>query len=91
MIIPIDNDLRIKGEEYAWAVEKYHEPEKSEAYWRAFMWFSTFSQALTGACQREIRLHPASSVTEALEASREVTQKYAAIFDVAQVMSARVT
>ena len=37
--------------------------------------------ALREAAQREIRTFPATGITEAIDACRRVTQKYAQIFD----------
>ncbi len=84
MIIQIDEEIRITGTEDGWQLEKLHLPKKEgkAPYWKPFKWFTSFSQALTVACQREIRLHPADSISKALEAAQSVTKKYAAIFDV---------
>ena len=75
LIIPLDNKLRIRGTENCWQLEKL----KAEK-WRAFKYFTTLTTALHEAAQREIRVYPANTLTEAFDAVSRVTHKYAQIF-----------
>ena len=81
MIIPLDENTRIVGSEETWNIERLTKPKKGDPKWQARGYYTSFSRALSAALQREIRLHPAVGVSEALEAIDELTRRYAAIFD----------
>ncbi len=80
MIIPLDDKTRIRGTTECWQLEK-QKKVKGQLEWRAFKYFTTMDSALQEAAQREIRTFPAMGVTEAIEASRRVTHKFAQILD----------
>ena len=80
MIITIDDKTRIRGTEHCWQLEAA-KPVKRAIEWRPFKYFTTMDKALREAAQREIRLAPATGITEAIEACNSVTEKYARIFD----------
>ena len=80
MIIPIDTNLRIRGTEECWRLEKSKEV-KGETRWEAFKYFTDLGRAMGEACRREIRLHPAQSLSEAIKAADQITTKYSRIFD----------
>lgn len=75
MIIPIDEKTRIVGTELAWELQRQRNYKGSKK-WEAYKWFSTFRHALEEAVQREIRVHPAASLSDAIEAVSGVVQKY---------------
>lgn len=75
MIIPIDPLTRIKGTDHAWELQRQRN-YKGGKKWEPYKWFSTFGQALEAAVHREIRLHPAVGIAEAIEAASAVVQKY---------------
>ena len=77
LIIHLSEKLRIRGTDRAWQLEFL----KSDGEWRATKYFTTMDGALHEAAQREIRTIPATGITEAIDACRRVTQKYAQIFD----------
>ena len=81
MIIPIDENQRIKSSEYSWNLEVKHTPKGKDEYWRAIKYYTTFSQALREACAREIRLDGAESLAEAFAAATRLSEKYSKIFD----------
>lgn len=81
MIIPIDDKTRILGDERSWIVQVAR-TVKGEARWLASGHYRTFGRALCGAAEREIRLHPAYGVKEALEALKQIEQKYDSLFNV---------
>ena len=75
MIIPIDEKTRIVGTNHAWELQR-HRNYKGGKKWEPYKWFTTFGQALAEAVHREIRIHPARSVSEAILAVAGVVQKY---------------
>ena len=81
MIIPIDENQRIKSSEYSWNLEVRHTPKEKEPYWKAIKYYTTFSQALREACAREIRLDGAETLAEAFAAATRLSEKYSKIFD----------
>jgi hypothetical protein len=75
MIIPIDEKTRIVGTELAWELQRQRN-YKGGKKWEAYKWFVSFRHALEEAVQREIRIHPATSLSEAIQAVSGVVQKY---------------
>ena len=75
MIIPIDAKTRIVGTELAWELQRQRN-YKGGKKWEAYNYFISFRQALEEAVQREIRTHPATSLSEAIEAVSGLVQKY---------------
>ncbi len=80
MIIPIDERLRLRGTEHCWQLEKL-KVVKGQREWRAIKFFTSMDNALQAAAQRDLRLFPSNTLSEALAACRAVTSKYAQIFD----------
>ncbi len=75
MIIPIDSTTRIVGTERAWELQKTR-TRNGQSDWEPYKWFSTFRSALEEAVHREIRIHPAHGLSEAIEAVSGLVQKY---------------
>ena len=75
MIIQIDPSKRIVGSERAWELQRQRSRNGKTA-WEPYKWFVTFRHALEEAVQRDIRLHPATSLSEAIEAVSDVIRKY---------------
>ena len=75
MIIPIDAKTRIVGSERAWELQ-HPRTRDGETTWEPYNWFSTFRSALEEAVHREIRVHPAHGLSEAIEAVSGLVQKY---------------
>ena len=80
MIISLSKDLRIRGTERCWQLEK-RRVRKDKHEWEAFKYFQTFGEAVGAACRREIRLHPANSLAEALEAVDQIVARYSKYLD----------
>jgi hypothetical protein len=80
MIIPLDEGIRIRGTKHCWQLEKL-KAVRGQDEWRAFKYFTTMDSALQEAAQRELRLYPSNTLSEALASCRAVTSKYAQIFD----------
>jgi len=67
MIIQIDEKTRIKGTSRCWELQRIRN-YKGEKKWEPYKWFSTFRQALDEAVHKEIRLHPARTLADAIDA-----------------------
>ncbi|MCH7502173.1 MAG: hypothetical protein IIA10_02310 [Proteobacteria bacterium] len=80
MIIPINDKLRIRGTELCWNLEKAI-TRKGKPEWMAYKFFKSLTGAVGEACQRDIRLHPATGLTDAIQAVDEIVARYARIFD----------
>ena len=77
MIIPLDNKTRIRGTTECWQLESL----RNDGAWRATQYFQTFGTALRQAAQRDIRLHPASSLSDAIEAVERIAARYNKLLD----------
>lgn len=75
MIVLIDPDNRIKGTKRAWELQKRRAYEGGQT-WESYRWFTSFGRALEDAVHREIRLHPATNLSEAIEAVSSLVQRY---------------
>ena len=75
MIILLDDKTRIAGTERAWELQ-HPRNRNGEERWEPYKWFTSFGSALEEAVHREIRVHPATSLSEAIEAVSGLVQKY---------------
>ena len=75
MIIQLDSKTRIVGTERAWELQKPR-IRNGERSWESYRWFYSFGSALEDAVHREIRLHPATNLSEAIEAVSSLVQRY---------------
>ena len=75
MIIRLDSNTRIKGTERAWELQ-HPRNRNGEERWEPYKWFTSFGSALEEAVHREIRVHPAHGLSEAIEAVSGLVQKY---------------
>ena len=75
MIIPLKETLRIKGTETCWELQRVRS-RRGKQEWESFKWFTTFGRAVDEAVHREIRLHPATTLAEAIEAVSGIVRKY---------------
>ena len=80
MIIPLSEKLRIRGVEHCWQLEKAR-IRNGECEWAPFKYFNSVGEAVGAACRREIRLHPAATLTEAIEAVDQIVANYSRILD----------
>ena len=80
MIIPINNKLRIRGTEQTRQLERAV-TRKGVQDWQSFKYFGSLSSAIGEACQREIRLHPATGLTDALQAVDKIATRYNKLLD----------
>lgn len=75
MIVQIDPKPRIAGTERAWELQRLRHRNGDEK-WEPYKWFVSFGSALEEAVHREIRVHPATSLSEAINAVNGLVQKY---------------
>ena len=75
MIIQIDDKTRIKGTSHCWELQSYR-PYKGGMKWEPFKYFPSFRQAVADAVHREIRIHPAYGIAEAILAVAVIVRKY---------------
>ena len=80
MIIPINGDLRIRGTTDCWQLERSR-LVKGRTRWTPFKYFSDLGQAVSAAGQREVRLHPANCLSDALQAIDEIAARYNKLLD----------
>ena len=75
MIIQLDSRTRIVGTNRAWELQRRRN-YKDAKRWEPYKWFTTFRSALEEAVHREIRIHPAYGLSEAILAVAETVQRY---------------
>ena len=80
MIIPLSKKIRIRGTADCWQLEKSR-LVKGETRWTPFKYFSDLGQAVSAAVRREIRVHPANSLAEAIKAVDRIAARYSKYLD----------
>lgn len=82
MIIPLSDELRIRGTETAYQLERPHK-RKGQIAWEPFQYYSKFGSALAAACEREIRTHPANTLADSISAADAIVARYGRLLDCA--------
>ncbi len=80
MIIPLSKDYRIRGTGQDWQLERAV-VRKGKRDWAAFKYFQDLGKAVSEACRRDIRLHPAATLTDAIEAIDQIAARYNKLLD----------
>ncbi len=75
MMIQLDSKTRIVGTERAWELQ-HPRIRKGVEVWTPYKWLTSFDSALEEAVHRDIRLHPANGLSEAIEAVSDVVRRY---------------
>ena len=75
MIIDLDTSTRISGTERCWELQRTRN-YKGGKRWEPYKWFTTFRSALEEAVHREIRIHPAHGLSEAILAVAETIERF---------------
>ena len=75
MIIDLDPTTRISGTESCWEIQR-HRNYKGGKRWEPYKWFPSFRSALEEAVHREIRIHPAHGLSEAILAVAETIERF---------------
>ena len=80
MIILLSEEVRIRGTEHCWQLEKRRNRE-DKYEWEPFKYFQSLGEAVGEAGRREIRLHPAVGLVEALKAVDQIAARYSKLLD----------
>ncbi len=80
MIIPLSKEYRIRGTADCWQLERSR-LVKGQTRWTPFKYFSDLGQAVSAAGQREVRLHSATGLTDAIKAIDEIAARYNKLLD----------
>jgi len=80
MIITLSKEYRIRGTEQCWQLDKAV-VRKGKRDWAAFKYFPDLGKAVSEACEREIRLDPATGLNEALQAIDKIAARYNKLLD----------
>ncbi len=80
MIIPLSKKFRIRGTADCWQLER-SKVVKGQTKWVAYKYFLDLGQAVSAAVRRDIRLHPAASLNDALQAIDEIAARYNKLLD----------
>ncbi len=75
MDIELSDDLRIEGTEHCWVLQR-RRVVKGKERWEPLKWYVTFGSAVSGALHRDIRLHPAKTLVEAIQAVTNLVHRY---------------
>ena len=80
MIIPLSKDYRVRGMDQCWQLERAV-VRKGKREWAAFKYFQEPGKAVSEACRRDIRLHSATTLTDAIEAVEQIAARYNKLLD----------
>ena len=80
MIIHISSEVRIRGMAECWQIEQSRN-RNGEKEWRPFKYYKSLGGAVREAGRREIRLHPAETLAEAIQAVDVIAARYSQMFD----------
>ena len=72
MILPIDDDYRIKGDKHSWAIQKGRMRE-GEITWESVSWFTSVESTVNHLGQLMVRTSDAQTLADALKEIEKVT------------------
>ena len=72
MIIPIDDEYRIKGDKHSWAIQKGRMRE-GEITWESVSWFTSLESTVNHLGQLMVRTSDAQTLADALKEIEKVT------------------
>ena len=80
MILPIDDKYRLKSDAYCWHVQIYKGIPtsgvmKGKEYWKSIRWYQKLPEALNGLAELEVMTSQGTSLVEALDAVRDVSER----------------
>ena len=76
MILPIDDQYRIKSDPYCWIVQQRNtrkRADKEVSEWQSLTYHGSFKHALGSLRERLVRVSPAVGFVEALEAVKKIS------------------
>jgi len=65
VILPIDDEYRIKGDKHSWAIQKGR-IKKGEISWQSISWFTSIESTVNNLGQLMVRTSDAKTLAEAL-------------------------
>ena len=74
MIIPIDDEYRIKGDKHSWAIQKGRMRE-GEITWESVSWFTSLESTVNHLGQLMVRTSDAQTLADALISVEEIATK----------------
>jgi len=72
MILPIDDEYRIKGDKHSWAIQKGR-IKKGEITWESVSWFTSLESTVNHLGQLMVRTSDAKTLADALKEIEKVT------------------
>ena len=72
MILPIDDEYRIKGDKHSWAIQKGRMRE-GEITWESVSWFTSLESTVNHLGQLMVRTSNAQTLADALKEIEKVT------------------
>ena len=74
MILPIDDEYRIKGNKHSWAIQKGRMRE-GEITWESVSWFTSLESTVNHLGQLMVRTSDAKTLADALKEIKKITTK----------------
>ena len=74
MILPIDDEYRIKGDKHSWAIQKGR-IKKGEITWESVSWFTSLESTVNHLGQLMVRTSDAQTLGDALIVVEEIATK----------------
>jgi len=74
MILPIDDEYRIKGDKYSWAIQKGRMRE-GEITWESVSWFNSLESTVNHLGQLMVRTSDTKTLGDALIAVEKIATK----------------
>jgi len=74
MILPIDDEYRIKGDKHSWAIQKGR-IKKGEITWESVSWFTSLESTVNHLGQLMVRTSDAQTLGDALIAVDKIATK----------------
>ncbi len=72
MILPIDDEYRIKGDKHSWAIQKGR-IKKGEITWESVSWFNSLESTVNHLGNLMVRTSNAQTLADALKEIEKVT------------------
>ncbi len=72
MILPIDDEYRIKGDKHSWAIQKGRMKE-GEITWQSVSWFTSLESTVNNLGQLMVRTSDGKTLAEALVEIEKIT------------------
>jgi len=72
MILPIDDDYRIKGGKHSWSIQKA-KVKKSETTWESISWFTSLEHTVNHLGNLMVRTSDAKTLADALKEIEKTT------------------